>query len=266
MTPTGTSRGYGSDSDDETPSSASPYEMHETDLVEEDEEHGGGHHVPRDPNWIDPTESTLDDVYITSGGRTVDPAPIGRLPASKILDNMIPPPHAYAVDWGRLILVWFWATLVFTPIFYTLYFGYKDTCYDLGLLLGSWFAPSLDWTTRLIGLGLHFGVSFVFAAIYAYVLTIFRTQSTAGRGVQYGIGIWLAMCTFGLPIFVAVTAIRGPHFDMPDMFLQQSGPANVGYAPLVVALIAHLFYGIILGGLYKNKVLVRQSDTMPALA
>jgi hypothetical protein len=103
MPPIGTSRGYGSNPDDDNEASAPvvSYEMHE----HEEEVGGHGHEAPVNPDWIEPSDSTLDDVYISAGKRPIDPAPIGWMTPDRILDNMIPPPLAYAIDWRRII-VW----------------------------------------------------------------------------------------------------------------------------------------------------------------
>jgi hypothetical protein len=121
----------------------------------------------------------------------------------------------------------------------------------------------------LVGLGIHFGVGIGIAVTYAYLLMIFRTQSSGGRGSQFGIGLCFAMMSFILPVFIGTIARLvpwNPTFEMPDMLLQQAGPANCGYGPLVIALVAHLFYGMIVGGLYRHKVVVRQSETLLAHA
>ena len=68
MPPIGTSRGYGNEPDDNA--HGAPVDAEETHGEEHAEGHGG-HHVPADPNWIDPTDSTLDDVYITAGDKRV---------------------------------------------------------------------------------------------------------------------------------------------------------------------------------------------------
>ena len=259
MPPTGTSRGYGNDPDDNA--DAVSYEKHDHD--HDEEEHAHGHGAAADPNWVDPSDNSIDDVYITTGGRRGNSTPIGGISPTKILDALTPLPHAYKVDLWRIIGAGFWATLVFTPIWYCIYFGYRDTSFDLGLLLGAAISPALDWGTRLIGLGIHFGVGIGIAVTYAYVLLVLRTQSSGGRGTQFGIGLCFAMMTFIFPLFVGILprfAAMQPTFDMPDMLLQQAGPSNVGYGPFVVALIAHVFYGMIVGGLYRHRVVVRQFD------
>ena len=136
MPPIGISRGYGATDPDDDQTVIVP--AHAAEAAHGDAHGAGGHdhHAPFNPDAITPTESTFDDVYITTGNRPADTTPIGFLPPTDIINTLVPPPLAYKFDLLRAIVAGFVGTLVFTPIFYSLYFGYKDNCFDLGLALG----------------------------------------------------------------------------------------------------------------------------------
>jgi hypothetical protein len=289
MPPIGTSRGYGAEDENrplageganDSPDSGatgghgSEHAGHGNAGHAGEASHGHGHDA-LDPDWVEPSDSTFDDILITSGGKPVDSAPVGRLPVTKVIDTLTPAPLPYRVNFFRAVISGIIATLVFTPVFYTLYFGYKDDSYDLGLLLGSTvgalFDPSLGWPTRLLGLAIHFGIGAGIAVTFAYMLFVFRTQSNGGRGVQFGILLNFAMMGFLFPVFVGVLprwAPGMPTFENPDFLLNQSGPGSAGWGPLVVALLAHMLWGLVVGHLYRHTIVIRQSEAagMVALA
>ena len=228
----GTSRGYGNEPDDQIENtSVTAEELHDDEHAE-----GHGHHAPPpDPNWVKPTASTFDDLYITAGDNIVDPAPVGRLWPSQVLDQLIAPPLRLRDRLGTDRHRW--------PLGDACFSRRSGTCSTsatrthastLDLSLAPLLIRHSDWTTRLIGLVIHFGVGILFAATYAYTLLVLRTQSSAGRGNA----IWhrpllrhddFRPCRCSL--LSSPSGRRTIRRSIcPTCCLQQAGPANLGYA------------------------------------
>ncbi|MBC8102293.1 MAG: hypothetical protein H7Z41_06875 [Cytophagales bacterium] len=173
-----------------------------------------------------------------------------------LFDQIVPFPHLYKPDFLRAFQGGLAATLVFTLFWYPLYFGFKNPSMDICLLLGSYIVPGdLTWLTRFVGIGMHLGIGIGIAFAYATALQVLRTQSHAGKGTLFGIGIFFFMAIWVLP-WVAPMAVYGAaqaQFDAVSPFLDWLGSNDQGWSGFALGLIAHLMYGSILGAVYRHK-------------
>jgi hypothetical protein len=173
-----------------------------------------------------------------------------------LFDQIVPFPHLYAPDFLLAFRAGLVATIAFTFFWYPLYFGFKNPSMDICLLLGSYVVPGdLTWLTRFVGIGMHLVVGIAIAFAYATGLQVLRTQSHAGKGTLFGVGIFFFMAIWVLP-WVAPLAVYGAShafFDMPSPFLEWLGANDQGWDGFALGLIAHLVYGSVLGALYRHK-------------
>lgn len=95
------------------------------------------------------------------------------------------------------------------------------------------------WPTVIGGAILHMVASLAFAGAFTYVVTATRVRRyvassprLVGFGVVYGVGLWLLAFGVGLPLLTQVTAAQS---------------LSIPYLP-VDGLVAHLVYGLLLGG------------------
>lgn len=151
------------------------------------------------------------------------------------------------------ILLWgLGATVVLTT---TLAAGYhlRLTRLSMAFLVGTMFTPARD-KALVIGHGVHIGFGILFALLYA---GLFESLGWATWWLGAGFG-----AVHGLFVLVVVmAALPGVHPNMvseyygptPNRLLQPPGfmALNYGHRTPYVALVAHMLYGAILGGLYR---------------
>ncbi|MES2459833.1 MAG: hypothetical protein V4671_04560 [Armatimonadota bacterium] len=173
-----------------------------------------------------------------------------------LFDQIVPFPHLYAPNFLLAFRAGLVATIAFTLFWYPLYFGSKNTSMDICMLLGSYVVPGdLTWLTRFVGIGMHLGVGIGIAFAYAIALQVLRTQSHAGKGALFGVGIFFFMAIWALPWVAPMAVFGASHafFDMPSPYLEWLGANDQGWDGFALGLIAHLMYGSILGALYRHK-------------
>lgn len=119
-------------------------------------------------------------------------------------------------------------------------------------MLGTIFTPDRDRAT-LVGFGVHMVNGWIFAFVYALIF------ESLGRATWYiGLGLGLAHSLFVL--LVAIPLLPALH---PRMASERHGPETTGaleppgllalhygYWTPLVAVLAHLVYGVILGAFY----------------
>jgi hypothetical protein len=104
----------------------------------------------------------------------------------------------------------------------------------------------------LVGTVWHCLNGIAFAAIYARILIAFRKQSTVGTGFLLGIALWILLM-LALPIlFNADPPVRSGEMPNPGVFLLHTG---LGWTPAFFVLLDHLVYGLLVGVIYRHRVL-----------
>jgi len=91
-----------------------------------------------------------------------------------------------------------------------------------------------------------------FAAIYAKTLIALWKQSTVGTGFLLGVALWI-LFIFTLPIlFSADPPVRSGELPNPGVFLLHTG---MGWMSALFVLLDHLVYGLLVGVIYRHRVL-----------
>lgn len=151
------------------------------------------------------------------------------------------------------VLLWgFGATIVMTTMM-ALAQGLGFTRMSIPFMVGTIITPARD-RAMVVGYAIHFGNGLVFALIYAL---FFERLGDAG---------WMLGAVFGalhavFVLTVGMAALPGLHPHMvseyygptPNRLLQPPGflALNYGRRTPIVTLLAHVLYGIILGGFYQ---------------
>ena len=218
---------------------------------------GGEPEYPQHDYGIDDLDIDVEATPATVRSYSSFRASTGALVApTTLFDQIVPFPHLYTVDFLQAFRAGLAATVVFTLFWYPLYFGAKNSSMDICLLLGSYVVPGdPSAITRLIGVGMHLVIGVAIAFAYATGLQVFRTQSHAGKGALFGIGIFFFMAIWALP-WVAPMAVYGAshaHFDMPSPYLEWLGANDAGWDGFALGLFAHIMYGLVLGAAYRHK-------------
>lgn len=159
-------------------------------------------------------------------------------------------PSAYdgVVDWAGWAIFGFVGTVVLTTVMvFAQLIGW--TRMDIPMMLGTAFARNVD-RARVLGVFLHLGAGQVFALVYA--LAFWRLgRSGVVLGGLFGLLHGLAALTVIVPFLPAVH---------PRMASERSGPGlatgleppgllalNFGVTTPLVALVAHVLFGVTLG-------------------
>jgi hypothetical protein len=158
------------------------------------------------------------------------------------------------VNWAGAVLWGFVGTLVLT--------GTMSASQGLGLsrmgmpyILGTIVTPDRD-RAKLLGFGIHLGVGWLFAFVYAAALESWR-RSTWWLGA--GIGAAHAL-------FVLVVCVRMVPALHPRMASEQFGPTptrqleppgflalNYGRRTPAAVLLAHILFGATIGAFYRPR-------------
>lgn len=161
---------------------------------------------------------------------------------------------AFAIDRVKVMGAGFLATALGTSVVKTESLDIRGIlATTVGLI-----APLNPSTALLVGTVWHFLNGIVFAVIYAKALIALRKQSTMSTGFWLGLTLWfLVMLT--LPIlFSADPSVRSGQLPNPGMFLLHTG---MGWTPASFVLLDHLVYGLLVGIIYKHRLLARESGS-----
>ena len=154
------------------------------------------------------------------------------------------------IDWPQWVLDGFLATVVLTLI-EALARGFGFTRMNLPFILGTIFSGNRD-RARLIGLGVHLLVGWIFALPYFFVFLSLNLP-TWWFGALLGLGHGPFIMTALMPVMPAMHPRMADetHGPTPTRQLQPPGflALNYGRRTFVVAILAHIVYGAILGGL-----------------
>lgn len=152
----------------------------------------------------------------------------------------------------RIIPVGFLATVVFTLIMFGAQ-GLRWTRMSLPFLLGSMLTPRRQFA-KGVGSAIHLLSGWAFAFVYAGLFEVVGYTSWWVGGL-FGLVHGLFMLTTALPLLPVIhprmaDEDRGP---TPTRQLEPPGflALNYGRRTPVVTLLAHLAYGLIVGGFYQ---------------
>ena len=155
------------------------------------------------------------------------------------------------MNWWGILLWGFAATLVLT----TLTRGSQAlglTRMDIPFMLGTMVTPNRD-RAKIIGFGMHLVNGWVFAVIYA---AFFGAMGYANWWLGLGMGFFhgLFVLVTLLPLLPGLHPRMVSDFAGPEPTRQLEPPGflglNYGYQTPLATLLAHLFYGVILGIFY----------------
>ena len=156
------------------------------------------------------------------------------------------------MNWSSILLWGFIATLTLTTILSSS-LGLGLTRMSIPYMLGTIFTPNRD-RAKLVGFFVHLANGFMFALLYA---AIFQAIGEAGvwRGAVLGAAHAIVVLT------VITSILPGLH---PRMASEHFGPTakrqleppgflghHYGFQTPLVSLVAHVAYGMILGGFYR---------------
>ena len=127
---------------------------------------------------------------------------------------------------------------------------------SLPLVLGTAVTPDRD-RAKVVGLGLHFAIGWLFAFVYAAAFESLRRATWWWLGPGIGVVHALFLLTAATSVLPALhprmaTELRGP---TPTRQLEPPGFLTLHYGvgtPLVV-IAAHMVYGAILGAFYRPR-------------
>lgn len=165
-------------------------------------------------------------------------------------------PNPFEIDWFEAGKAGFLATLFFSACFAPVYFLYRTDSLDLPLILGSTVFTE-EWTARLFGFLIHLGIGTSIGLTYAFLLWLFNWQGNAGKGMVFGVLVYVPMFAFFVPWFIGLLPRFAPtgvvHQPM-DILMNQVGHGNSNWDGNFFVLSAHLMFGLMLGAIYRHKV------------
>jgi len=149
------------------------------------------------------------------------------------------------------------ATLFFLVVWYLIYFAVKDPSLDIAMMIGAFLTPTVDWTSRLLGIGGLLGMGITLAIVYALGLLTFKMQTGMGKGLLFGMMIFIPMMAFVFPFsigFLARFGVSHAYLHNPDVMFNQTGNTGIQWAVAFWALMAHMVFGSFLGLVYRHKL------------
>lgn len=158
------------------------------------------------------------------------------------------------MDWAGWAIFGFVGTVVLTTVMvFAQLIGW--TRMDIPMMLGTMFARNVD-RARLLGIFLHLAAGQAFALLYA--LAFWRLgRSGAVLGGLFGLLHGLAALTIIVPFLPAVHPRMASERSGPEMDAALEPPGllglNFGVTTPLVALVAHVLFGITLGILLQPR-------------
>lgn len=158
------------------------------------------------------------------------------------------------MDWAGWAIFGFVGTVVLTTVMvFAQLIGW--TRMDIPMMLGTMFARNVD-RARLLGVFLHLAAGQVFALLYA--LSFWRLgRSGPVLGGLFGLLHGLAALTIIVPFLPAVHPRMASERSGPEMDAALEPPGllglNFGVTTPLVALVAHVLFGITLGILLQPR-------------
>jgi hypothetical protein len=148
------------------------------------------------------------------------------------------------------------ATIFFLIVWYLIFLSVKDPAMDIALIVGGFVSPKLDWTARILGFGGLFGIGVSMSFVFGLALLAFKMQSGMGKGLLYGMMLFVPMMAFVLPFslgFLARFGLSGASIHTFDVMFNQVGNSGGQWQFACWGLLAHMFFGSFLGLVYRHK-------------
>ena len=169
--------------------------------------------------------------------------------------ELVVPAHnrpIFAVDTTQVIGAGFIATALGTSVLKTESLDIRGILATMLTLI----TPLDQPTALLVGTIWHFLNGIAFGAIYAKILIAFRKQSTMSTGFWLGLALWLLLM-LTLPILFSVDpSVRSGQMPNPGVFLLHTG---MGWTPALFVLLDQLVYGLLVGIIYKHRLVDPES-------
>jgi hypothetical protein len=156
------------------------------------------------------------------------------------------------VNLGSILLWAFVATVVLTTVMAGSQ-GLGLTRMSIPFMLGTMFTPNRDLAS-VVGFGVHLVNGWLLALLYALAFEFFGRATWwlgAGAGLVHGLFVLVAIMSILPGLHPRMAGEQ--HGPTPTRLLQPPGfmALNYGRRTPIVALVAHLAYGSILGGFYQ---------------
>jgi hypothetical protein len=158
----------------------------------------------------------------------------------------------FAIDTVRVMAAGFLATTLGTSVVKTESLDIRGILASIVTLI----APMDRPTALLVGTVWHCLNGIAFAAIYARILIALRKQSTVGTGFLLGVALWILLMLTMPILFNADPPVRSGEMPNPGVFLLHTG---MGWTPAFFVLLDHLVYGLLVGVIYRHRVLAARS-------
>ena len=156
--------------------------------------------------------------------------------------------RVFAIDRAQVIGAGFIATAIGTSILKTESLDIRGVLATMVTLITPLDRPR----ALLVGTVWHYLNGIAFAVIYAKVLIVLRKQSTVTTGFWLGLSLWILLM-LALPIlFNGDPSVRSGQMPNPGVFLLHTG---MGWTPAFFVLLDHLVYGLLVGVIYKHRLI-----------
>lgn len=158
----------------------------------------------------------------------------------------------FAIDTAQLIGAGFVATALGTSVLKTESLDIRGILATVVTLI----TPLDQSTALLVGTAWHVLNGIAFVVVYAKILIALRKQSTVSTGVWLGLTLWILLMLM-LPILFSLDpSVRSGQLPNPGVFLLHTG---MGWTPAFFVLLDHLVYGLLVGIIYKHRLIAPES-------
>lgn len=155
------------------------------------------------------------------------------------------------MHWGSWLLLGFIGTIVLTTILSGSQ-GLGMTRMNIPYMLGTMFTPNRD-RAKIYGIFFHIINGWIFSLIYILTFEIFNF-ATWWLGGIFGLLHALFVLTVAIPILPGIHPRMASEEQGPTVVRQLEPPGfmalHYGYQTPVSVIIAHIVFGVILGGFY----------------
>ncbi len=160
------------------------------------------------------------------------------------------------MNWSSWLIWGFVSTVILTTLM-TAAQGLRLTRVSMPYLLGTMFTPSRD-RAKLLGFGLHLLNGWAFSLIYVLAFESWG-RATVWAGAMGGLIHGAFVATMGMWLLPGLHPRMASEDEGPSIARQLEPPGflglNYGISTPLSILIAHVLYGMILGGLYRTSTL-----------
>lgn len=156
------------------------------------------------------------------------------------------------MNWASWLLWGFVGTIILTSILAGSQ-GIGLTRMNIPYLLGTMVTPDRD-RAKIIGVIMHLINGWIFSLLYVFAFQALDS-ATWWLGGLFGILHATFVLTVGMPILPGMHPCMASEYQGPTVVRQLEPPGflalHYGFRTPISVLIAHIVYGMILGGLYS---------------